>query len=121
MLDNFEQMVEAGPTLVDLLRECPGLKLLVTSRATFKVSGEHDTQCSRSKYHTVLSTEYRVIRRTWYPVFGTRYFPSVALFVKRAKAVQHDFALTSENAATISEICARLDGLPLAIELAAAQ
>jgi predicted ATPase/DNA-binding CsgD family transcriptional regulator len=127
VLDNFEQVIDAGPTLVDLLRECPGLKLLVTSRATLKVSGEHEYAVQPlavpSAEYQVPSTKYRVPSApeslgTRYLVLGT--VPSVALFVRRARAVRGDFALTAENAAAVSEICARLDGLPLAIELAAA-
>ncbi|MGA7730528.1 MAG: tetratricopeptide repeat protein [Chloroflexia bacterium] len=131
VLDNFEQVVDAGPILVDLLRECPGLKLLVTSRATLKMSGEYEYAVQplavpSAEYRVqpqVPSTEYQVPSDSG--VLGTRYsvlgaVPSVALFVRRARAVQGDFALTPENAAAVSEICARLDGLPLAIELAAA-
>lgn len=117
VLDNFEQVVDAGLMLVDLLRECPGLKVLVTSRATLKVSGEHEYAVQPLE---VPGTEYRAAESLGARFLVLETVPSVALFIKRAKAVQHDFALTQDNAPAISEICARLDGLPLAIELAAA-
>ncbi len=117
VLDNFEQVVDAGPTLVEMLRECPGLKLLVTSRATLKVSGEHEYDVQPLE---VPSHEFRAADSVGALFLVLETVPSVALFVKRARAVQHDFALTQENAPAISEVCARLDGLPLAIELAAA-
>lgn len=117
VLDNFEQIVQAGTTLTELLRECPGLKILVTSRATLKVSGEHEYPVQPLD---VPGSEYRAADAPPLRFAGLEAISSVALFVKRAKAIQHDFALTPENAAAISEICARLDGLPLAIELAAA-
>ena len=112
LLDNFEHLVQAAPTVADLLASCPNLKILVTSRAALHVYGEHECPVpplalpdSRSK----LTVE--VLSRC----------PAIALFVQRAVAAKPDFELNRENAPTVAEICARLDGLPLAIELAAAR
>jgi predicted ATPase/class 3 adenylate cyclase len=95
-LDNFEHVLPAAPALSDLLSEAPELKLLVTSRSPLQLSGEQSyrvPQLSRSD--------------------------SVRLFVERAQAVAEGFELDDENAQAVAEICVRLDGLPLAIELAA--
>src|SRR5262245_694468 len=112
LLDNFEQVLEAAPVLTDLLESCPLLKILVTSRAVLRVYGEYEfavppLQCP--------SRDGRLTPE------GLSHCPSVALFVQRAAAIKPDFTLTEENAASIAEICLRLDGLPLAIELAAAR
>jgi non-specific serine/threonine protein kinase len=99
VLDNFEHVLAAAPLATRLLANCPGLKILVTSRELLRLTGEHD-----------------------FPVpplsVGSE---AVSLFVARARAVRADFALTAANAAEVAEICRRLDGLPLAIELAAAR
>jgi len=112
LLDNFEHLVQAAPTVSDLLASCPNLRIMVTSRAALHVYGEHEFPVpplalpdSRSK------PSVEVLSRC----------PAVALFVQRALAAKPDFALTPENAPVVAEICARLDGLPLAIELAAAR
>jgi predicted ATPase/class 3 adenylate cyclase len=98
VLDNFEQVVDAGPIVAGLLREAPGLKVIVTSRVVLRVYGEHELAV---------------------PPLGMP--EGVRLFVERARAVQPSFSLGDGNAAAIEEIVARLDGLPLAIELAAAR
>jgi predicted ATPase/class 3 adenylate cyclase len=112
VLDNFEQVNDAAPQIADLLARAPKISVLVTSRSPLRVYGER---------------EYPV------PPLGIpdpRHLPdlerfstyeSVALFVERAMAVRPDFAVTSANAPAVAEICVRLDGLPLAIELAAAR
>jgi predicted ATPase len=112
LLDNFEQVLEAAPVLTDLLESCPLLKILVTSRAVLRVYGEYEfavppLQCPSRDGRVTLE--------------GLSHCPSVALFLQRAAAINPDFTLTEENAASIAEICLRLDGLPLAIELAAAR
>jgi predicted ATPase len=112
LVDNFEQVIEAAPLLTDLLGSCANLKLLVTSRAVLRVSGEHDFDVPP------LAVPTRT-RRTSVPDVARS--PAVALFVQRATAVKPDFALTPDNATAVAEICAKLDGLPLAIELAAAR
>lgn len=112
LLDNFEQVVVAAPLLTDLLAGCPQLKLLVTSRSALRLRGEREVAIPPL---AVPDLGERL------PVEALTRIPSVALCVQRARAVRADFAITQENAAVIAEICRRLDGLPLAIELAAAQ
>lgn len=96
VLDNFEQVLPAATLVTDILAACPGLKVLVTSRAGLRLYGEQE-----------------------FPVTPLEQDSAVQLFVNRAMAVRPNFAVTPENSATIREICSRLDGLPLAIELAA--
>lgn len=112
ILDNFEQVVEAAPLVADLLAACPGLKALVTSRVRLRVSWEHE--------HVVppLGLADLVEHAALEEVAESG---AVRLFVERAQAVQEDFALTPENVPAVTAICHRLDGLPLAIELAAAR
>lgn len=111
ILDNFEQVVDAASVATELLKACPAVKILVTSRAVLRVSGERE--------YPVPPLPQPDSRRIT-PDEACRY-PAIELFVQRAQAVQPEFRLTRENAPMIAEICARLDGLPLAIELAAAR
>ena len=112
LLDNFEQVVSATVQVVDLLAACPRLKVLVTSREVLHVRAEHE--------FPVPPLELPDPRRL--PDLATlSHNTAVALFLQRAQAVKPDFQLTNANARAIVEICARLDGLPLAIELAAAR
>lgn len=110
ILDNFEQLLAAAPLLADLLAACPQLKLLVTSRAVLRLRGEQEFVVPP----LALPAAGRLP-----PLDQLATVAAVALFVRCAQAVQPDFALTEANAATIAAICQRLDGLPLAIELAA--
>ncbi len=110
VLDNFEQVVEAAPHVTDLLGACPRVKALVTSRTVLRVTGEQDFPVPP------LPLPDPRHRAALDDVVGNE---AVALFTARARAANPGFALTDENAATVAEICARLDGLPLAIELAA--
>ena len=112
VLDNYEHVVDAAPLVTDLLSAAPDIRILVTSRARLRLSGEHE--------HVVPplgladpgeQVSYEAVAES----------PAVQLFVARAQAVQEAFALTAENAAAVAAICRRLDGLPLAIELAAAR
>jgi predicted ATPase/class 3 adenylate cyclase/Tfp pilus assembly protein PilF len=112
VLDNFEQVLSAAPVIADLLGACRQLKVLMTSRAALHVSGEQEYAVPPlslpDEWHAhapkdLMSSE------------------SVALFVERARAVDPGFAVTEGNAAALADICRRLDGLPLAIELAAAR
>ncbi len=112
VLDNFEQVLAAATVLDDLLSACPGLVVLVTSRAPL--------QLRREREFPVLPLALPDAAGALGPE-SLSHFEAVALFVERATAIRPDFALTNENAATVVEICTRLDGLPLAIELAAAR
>ena len=111
-LDNFEQVMGAAPLLAELLAAAPGLVVLVTSRAVLRLSGEHEFPVPP------LPVPPAGVGRD--PADLQRY-ASVSLFVERAHAVAPGFELTDENAGAVAEICRRLDGLPLAIELAAAR
>src|SRR5205085_4721904 len=110
LLDNFEQVTAASAWLVDLLAACPGLKALVTSRAALRVDGERLFAVSPLGLPDADGpADLEVLERA----------PSVALFAARAQAVNADFILTPEAAPAVAAVCRRLDGLPLAIELAA--
>ena len=111
VLDNFDQIVDAAPVLVGLYTVAPMATFLVTSRIVLRIRVEHvyEVESLRPPEGTGPA---RMDRR--------RRSPAVALFIDRAQAIKPDFALTTENAAAVSDICRRLDGLPLAIELAAA-
>jgi predicted ATPase len=98
LLDNFEQVLPAATLVAETLEACPSLKIVVTSRSRLRIYGEQE-----------------------FPVAPLAPNSAVELFVQRAAAVWPDFAITSENATAVQEICSRLDGLPLAIELAAAR
>jgi predicted ATPase/DNA-binding CsgD family transcriptional regulator/TolA-binding protein len=110
LLDNFEQVVDAAPLIADLLIGCPALKILVTSRTALHLSGEHEYPAPPLALPLLADLPNLEMLAA---------IPSVALFVQRAAAVQPDFTLIESNARAIAEICVRLDGLPLAIELAA--
>lgn len=112
LLDNFEQVVSAGVEVVDLLAACPGLKMLVTSREALHVRGEHEFAVP-----PLALPDPRHLP----DLAALTHNAAVALFLQRAQAVKPDFQLTNANARAIVEICVRLDGLPLAIELAAAR
>lgn len=98
VLDNFEQVVEAAPAIVELLWGCPGVKVLVTSREALHIRGERQ-----------------------FPVPSLDDQASVQLFVERAREVEAGFTITRENKAEVESICAHLEGVPLAIELVAAR
>jgi non-specific serine/threonine protein kinase len=112
VLDNFEQVLAAAPIVSALLSNCPQLKVLVTSRAVLHISGEH----------TYPVLPLAVPERNPPPTLErlTQY-EAVRLFLERAQAAKPGFAVSNKTAPSVAEICARLDGLPLAIELAAAQ
>jgi predicted ATPase/class 3 adenylate cyclase len=112
VLDNFEQILAAAPVVVDLLTACPQLAVLVTSRAALQVSGEHAYPVPPLSLpnHTHAAVPDDVTSSE-----------AVRLFLERAQALNPDFAVTDANAPVLAEICRRLDGLPLAIELAAAR
>ncbi len=120
VLDNFEQVVEAGPRIADLLQAAPHLKALVTSREVLHVRGEHGfTVPPLPVPPEAKDARPGSARRA--AQSGIASYAGVQLFVARAQAAKADFVLTEENAPAVAEICTRLDGLPLAIELAAAR
>jgi len=112
LLDNLEQILAVAPVLASLLVASAGLSLLVTSREPLRVRGEHEYAVPP------LALPSSDDARTPDTLVQSA---AVSLFLERAMAIRSDFAMTSENASAIAEICARLDGLPLAIELAAAR
>jgi predicted ATPase len=112
VLDNFEQVADAAPRISELLAVAPGLTVLMTSRMALHLSGEREyavPPLAVPDRAQSLALE-RLIQ-----------YDAVRLFIERAQAVKADFAITNENAPAVAEICYRLDGLPLAIELAAAR
>jgi non-specific serine/threonine protein kinase len=111
-LDNFEQVVSAAPALAELLASTRRLKMLVTSRAVLRLSGEHEFRVP-----PLLLPDLRGLPRAPELV----QYSAVELFVQRAAAARSDFLLSERNARAVAEICVHLDGLPLAIELAAAR
>jgi predicted ATPase/class 3 adenylate cyclase len=111
VLDNFEHLLGAAPRLTDLLARTP-VRMLVTSRAALRLTGEHELDVPPLP----LPKSGRID-----DLDAVSQYDSVALFIERAQAVQADFAITNDNAPAVAEVCIRLDGLPLAIELAAAR
>jgi predicted ATPase/Tfp pilus assembly protein PilF len=112
LLDNFEQVVPASPLVADLLATCPKLKVLVTSREVLHLRGEKEFQVPPLSLPDPKHLP---------PVEALSQYEAVRLFIQRAVDVKPDFAVTNDNAPAVAEICYRLDGLPLAIELAAAR
>ncbi len=112
VLDNFEQIIAATGVVHELLTACPNLKILVTSRSLLHLYGE---------YELVVKPLALPPARFFLSVNELEDYPAITLFVKRARAVKADFQLTTQNVQVIAEICQRLDGLPLALELVAAR
>ncbi|HEY1012622.1 MAG TPA: adenylate/guanylate cyclase domain-containing protein [Herpetosiphonaceae bacterium] len=112
VLDNFEQVVAAAPLVAALLGAAPRLKIIVSSRVILRLSGEREFPVQPLE----LPDPARLP-----PLPRLSQYESVRLFIERAQAVRADFAITAENAPAVAEICVKLDGLPLAIELAAAR
>lgn len=111
VLDNFEQVLGAATLISDLLETGSGLKILVTSRSVLHLYGEHEFE--------VPPLALPDLRRPSIPEVSQS--PAVALFIERARAIQPGFNLTPQNVVAVAELCVQLDGLPLAIELAAAR
>ncbi|HEV8635731.1 MAG TPA: tetratricopeptide repeat protein [Chloroflexota bacterium] len=111
VLDNFEQVLSAAPDLARLLAACPALRAIVTSRAALRVYGEQEFPVPPLALPETSDA----------PVERLADSEAVRLFVERARAVKPAFALTDDNAVAVAAICRRLDGLPLALELAAAR
>ena len=112
ILDNFEQLLKAGPAIADLLAAAPMLKVLVTSRALLHLRGEWEFRVPPLQLPARTQAE---------PLALVAQYEAVQLFIERAQAAQPDFALTEAVGQAVAQICHRLDGLPLAIELAAAR
>jgi predicted ATPase/DNA-binding SARP family transcriptional activator len=112
LLDNFEHLVEAAPVATRLLEAAPAVKALATSREVLRLSGEHEFPVPPLELPDLAQLP---------PVDSLSSFDAVALFIDRAQTVDPRFHLTEEEAPRVAEICLRLDGLPLAIELAAAR
>src|ERR671912_131893 len=112
LLDNLEKVLGAAPTITELLAAAPGLKRLATSRAPLGLYGEHEFPVPPLTLPDLKSPP---------PLERLTQYEAVGLFVERAQAVKPDFKVINESAPAVAEICVRLDGLPLAIELAAAR
>ena len=112
VLDNFEQLLDAARTVSNLLDAAPGVQMLVTSRAPLRIAAEHALPVPPLALPDPQSLP---------PLEALSRYEAVTLFAERARAVAPSFAVTDENAPAVAELCVRLDGLPLAIELAAAR
>jgi len=112
VLDNFEQVLEGAPLVGELLGVCPKLKVLATSRIPLRLYGEQEYLVPPLSLPDP---------RVMLPLEALTQYEAVKLFVERARAAKAEFEVTNENAPAVAEICARLDGLPLAIELAVAR
>jgi predicted ATPase len=112
VLDNFEQVIAAAPLIADLAQSCPALKLLATSRTPLHIRAEREFP---------LAPFSPPDRYQWHDLTALEHNAAIQLFIDRARAVRPGFSLNPDSAPIIAEICARLDGLPLAIELAAAR
>lgn len=130
MLDNFEQVIDAAPQVAGLVAEAPRLKLLVTSRIVLRIRAEQEYLVLPLALPPRATTDRRPPTTASMADLSPRItdrasrisqYAAVRLFIERARAVKPDFEVTSDNAPAVAEICARLDGLPLAIELAAAR
>ena len=115
VLDNLEQVLDAAPQIAALLAACPALTVLATSRSQLRISGERTVDVPP------LGLPEPAAGSTKPPLAALASAEAVRLFVERAQAARADFTLTESNAAVVAEICRRLDGLPLALELAAAR
>jgi predicted ATPase/class 3 adenylate cyclase len=115
LLDNLEQVIEVAPQIAHLVASCPKLSLLVTSRAPLRIAGEQEFPVRPLAVSATGS--HAPVERGLEAAMDE----AVQLFAERLRAIDPEFQITSENAAAVAAICQRLDGLPLAIELAAAR
>jgi predicted ATPase/DNA-binding CsgD family transcriptional regulator len=112
VLDNFEHVIAAAPLLTELLEACPAVKILVTSREVLRLRGEQQFAVPPLALPDLKSPlDHQSLAHV----------AAVNLFLQRTQAIQSDFQLTMDNATAVAQVCVRLDGLPLAIELAAAR
>ncbi len=127
VLDNFEQVVEAAPVVAELLRRAPNVAVVATSRAVLRVTGERELPVPGLPTPPDTSRLSVVERENLPPALAhpdpaaLSQYEAVRLFIARAVAARPDFGVTNENAPAVAQICARLQGMPLAIELAAAR
>jgi predicted ATPase/DNA-binding CsgD family transcriptional regulator len=121
VLDNFEQVINAAPAVAELLQAAQGVKILVTSRELLRIAAEHNFPVPPLSLPPVLADQGAPRTLAVLPPNRLGGYAAVQLFVARAAALQPDFVLTPDNALIVAAICCRLDGLPLAIELAAAR
>ena len=112
LLDNLEQIVAAAPEIARLVGSCPNLRIVVTSRTLLRIAAEREFPLAPLALPASLDAG---------SIESLLGYPAVALFVERARASKNGFALTAQNSGAVTEICRRLDGLPLALELAAAR
>ncbi len=110
VIDNLEQVLDIAEDLSDILAHCPQLTILATSREPLRIAGEHEFPIPTMTLPILGSSAEQLVHSE-----------SAQLFVQRAQAVKPDFTVTTETAPAIADICVRLDGLPLAIELAASR
>jgi len=110
VMDNFEQVLAAATLVADLIRACPDLKVIASSRGALRISGEQE-----------MPVPPLALPDPGEPAARVSQYEAVRLFIERAVAVKPGFEVNNDNAPAVAEICARLDGLPLAIELAAAR
>jgi predicted ATPase/DNA-binding CsgD family transcriptional regulator len=124
VLDNFEHVADAASDVAVLLAACQGLTCIVTSRTPLHISGEHQRLVEPLALPPATSRSASIHDparlREFSPVADVQSYPAIDLFIQRARAARPDLPLTAQNLNLIIEICARVDGLPLAIELAAA-
>jgi predicted ATPase/class 3 adenylate cyclase len=124
VLDNFEQVMSAAPLVADLLTGCPRLRVVVTSRERLSLRGERELPLPPLALPTIpprQARDFTSAEDASAAIDEIRRAEAVRLFVSRAQSVRPGFEITADNAAAVVEICLRLDGLPLAIELAAAR
>ena len=123
ILDNFEQVVEASPIVTQLLAAAPNLKIIATSREALHLYGEHNYAVQPLDVPGIAPIKSDGLELSFdtAAVRNAGSYSAVRLFVERASAAEHGFTLSAENAGAVVAICRELDGLPLAIELAAAR
>ena len=109
LLDNLEQIVSAAPEIARLIERCPGLRIVTTSRTLLRIAAEREYALAPLELPPPSETQSLLS------------YPAIELFVERARTSRHSFELTAENAAAVAAVCRRLDGLPLALELAASR
>ena len=120
VLDNFEQVIAAAPAVAELLQAAQGVKILVTSRELLRIAAEHNFPVPPLPLPPVLADQGAPRTLAVLPPERLSGYAAVKLFVARAAALHPGFVLTPDNALIVAGICCRLDGVPLAIELAAA-